>query len=160
MNCKIIDKQAFYVLEKTSRHSVLGGENNASVPAFWAQCHSDGTIDKLIRGASDKALMFGICYEQKGDDTFDYSVAVLCDENTPTSDGFKKTLIPARTWAVFECVGAMPQAIQQAWREITTEFFPTSNYRPTGEFDIEVYPDGDTDSSDYKSEIWISVQKC
>ncbi|MDE5593198.1 MAG: hypothetical protein K2I75_04620, partial [Clostridiales bacterium] len=24
---------------------------------------------------------------------------------------------------------------------------------------IEVYPDGDTDSDDYKSEIWISVQK-
>lgn len=158
MNCKIIEKQAFYVLEKTSKHTMLDGQNNTSVPAFWAQCHGDGTVDKLIRGASDKTLMFGICYGS-GDDIFDYSVAVLCDENTAVPDGYKKTLIPARTWAVFECVGAMPQAIQQAWQAATTQFFPKSDYRPTGEFDIEVYPDGDTDSDDYKSEIWISVQK-
>ncbi|MDE7107417.1 MAG: GyrI-like domain-containing protein, partial [Clostridiales bacterium] len=117
-------------------------------------------INNLIRDASDKSLMFGICYGQKDDDdTFDYSVAVLCDEHTPIPDGFRKMLIPALTWAVFECVGAMPDAIQQAWHEITTEFFPMSNYHPTGEFDIEAYPDGDMNSSDYKSEIWISVQK-
>ncbi|MDE5563325.1 MAG: GyrI-like domain-containing protein [Clostridiales bacterium] len=159
MNCKIIEKEAFYVLEKTSKHSTLGGANNASVPAFWEQCHSDGTVDKLIRGASDKTLMLGICYGSGSDETFDYSVAVLCDEKTTIPDGFKKTLIPARTWAVFECIGRIPQAIQQAWHDITTEFFPSSDYRPTGEFDIEVYPDGDTDSDDYKCEIWISVQK-
>lgn len=159
MNCKIIDKEAFYVLEKTSKHRMRDGENNVSVPAFWAQCHSDGTIDKLIRNASDKTLMFGICYGSGDNDAFDYSVAVLCDENTPIPDGLKKTFIPARTWAMFECVGAMPQAIQQAWREITTKLLPSSEYRPTGEFDMEVYPDGDMNCSDYKSEIWISVQK-
>lgn len=159
MNCKIIEKEAFYVLEKTSKHTMLDRQNNTSVPAFWAQCHGYGTVDKLIRGASDKTLMFGICYGSGGDETFDYSVAVLCDENTPIPDGYKKTLIPARTWAVFECVGRMPQAIQQAWQAATTQFFPSSDYRPTGEFDIEVYPDGNTDSDDYKSEIWISVQK-
>ena len=115
MKYKIIEKEAFYVLEKTSRHSTRDGENNISVPAFWAQCHSDGTVDKLIRGASDKALMLGICYGSGGDEIFDYSVAVLCDENTTIPDEFKKTMIPARTWAVFECVGRMPQAIQQAW---------------------------------------------
>ncbi len=160
MNYKIIKKEAFYVLEKISEHSVRDGENNVSVPAFWAQCHSDGTVDRLIGSASDKESVYGICYGQKDDgDIFDYSVAVLCDENTQVPDGLKKTLIPARTWAVFECVGAMPQAIQQTWHAVTTEFFPTVDYRPTGEFDIEVYPDGDMDSNDYKSEIWIPVQK-
>ncbi|MDE6028720.1 MAG: GyrI-like domain-containing protein [Clostridiales bacterium] len=158
MECKIVKRAAFYVLEKPSKHSTQGGENNVSVPAFWAQCGNDGTIDALISHANDKTLTLGICYGSDGDDIFDYSVAVLCDENTPVPDGCRKTLIPARTWATFECVGAMPQAIQQAWQKITAEFFPSSAYRPTGEFDIEIYPDGDTDCADYKSEIWIAVQ--
>lgn len=160
MNYKIIEKEAFYILEKTSKHSLREGENKTSVPAFWTQCHKDGTINQLICNTSDDEYIYGICYGQKnGSETFDYSVAALCDENTPVPDGFKKTLIPARTWAVFECVGTMPKAIQETWQTIVSEFFPTSDYRPTYEMDIEAYPDGDMDSGDYKCEIWVTVQK-
>ena len=53
----------------------------------------------------------------------------------------------------------MPDAIQQLWQRICGEFFPTSGYRPTGELDIEVYPEGDMHSPDYASEIWVPVEK-
>jgi len=65
--------------------------------------------------------------------------------------------IPARTWVVAECTGPMPEAIQQLWHELCAEFFPTSDYTPTYEMDIEAYPDGDMLSPDYKSQIWIPV---
>jgi AraC family transcriptional regulator len=65
--------------------------------------------------------------------------------------------IPARKWVVAECTGAMPDAIQQLWHELCAEFFPTSDYTPTYEMDIEAYPDGDMLSPDYKSQIWIPV---
>ena len=55
--------------------------------------------------------------------------------------------------------GAMPDAIQNTWQRIVSEFFPTSVYQPTYEFDIEVYGEGDMDSDDYESEIWIPVKK-
>jgi AraC family transcriptional regulator len=51
----------------------------------------------------------------------------------------------------------MPEAIQQLWHELCAEFFPTSDYTPTYEMDIEAYPDGDMLSPDYKSQIWIPV---
>lgn len=160
MDYKIIDKKAFYVIEKTSRHSTCQNENNATVPEFWEKCRKDGTIAKLIDSTFDQTFIYGICYGAKdGSDSFDYSVAALCDEHTPAPDGFRKTLIPARTWAVFNCVGAMPKAIQQTWQAIVSEFFPTSGYTPTYEFDIEAYPDGDMDSDEYRSEIWVPVQK-
>ena len=41
--------------------------------------------------------------------------------------------------------------------ELCAEFFPTSDYTPTYEMDIEAYPGGDMLSPDYKSQIWIPV---
>lgn len=160
MNYKIIKKKEFFVLEAVSVHSEEDGQNKASIPAFWAQCRENGTIDALLRHASDKELIFGICYGTKDNSPyFDYSIATVCEENEPVPRGLRKSKIPARTWAVFECVGAMPNAIQDLWDKIVTDYFPTSDYRPTREMDIEAYPDGDMDSADYKSEIWIPVEK-
>lgn len=159
MNYKIKQKEAFYVLEKVSKHTVDNGENNKTIPDFWTQCRNDGTMDVLLKNATDKTFVFGICYAPKNDEkVFDYSVAVLCKASATVPDGFRKTLIPARAWAEFECVGAMPNAIQDLWRSIVSEFFPASSYQPTCEFDIEAYTNGDMSAADYKSEIWVPVQ--
>lgn len=159
MNYKIVKKEAFYVLEKVSRHSVNDEENRKSIPAFWTQCHRDGTVCSLAREAKEDYVL-GICYSQKENgDTFEYSVAAVCDRDMPVPAGYRKNLIPARTWAIFECVGAMPDAIQTMWHMIVSEFFLTSGYHSTEEMDIEAYPDGDTASADYRSEIWIAVEK-
>ena len=83
----------------------------------------------------------------------------MCDKDTAVPEGFRKTTIPARSWAVFECKGMMPKAIQDMWHKIVTEFFPTSGYQPTMEIDIEAYPEGDMDSLDYHSEIWVPIIK-
>lgn len=83
----------------------------------------------------------------------------MCDKNTTIPLGFRKNTIPARSWAVFECIGSMPDAVQNTWRKIMSEFFPTSIYQPTFEMDIEAYTDGDMDSNDYRSEIWIPIIK-
>jgi AraC family transcriptional regulator len=53
----------------------------------------------------------------------------------------------------------MPDAIQETWQRIVSEFFPYSTYTPTCEMDVEAYTDGDMSSPDYKSEIWIPVEK-
>ena len=109
---------------------------------------------------SDKTDIFGICYAhtQEKDQTFDYSIAAKIDENAEIPSGFTANVIPARTWIVFECKGAMPDAIQQLWHRICTEFFPSSSYEPTYEMDIEAYKDGDMSSPDYRSEIWVPVK--
>ena len=160
MDYRIEEKAAFYVLERVERHSVENGENNTSIPDFWDRACADGTLDRLAERSRDD-LTFGICYgnDDKDDKSFDYSIAVRCDEGTDVPEGFGKRLIPTRTWLVFSCIGAMPDAIQQTWQRIVTEFLPTSAYRPTYEMDIEAYTDGDMTSPDCKSEIWVPVEK-
>ncbi len=161
MDYKIIKKDAFDIIEKVETHTVENSENTKSIPDFWTRSHNDGTIKKLLDTAADSTYIFGICYgnNQKAAKTFDYSIAAMCNKNTVVPEGFRKNTIPARTWVVFECKGAMPKAIQDLWHKIVTEFFPASGYQPTYEMDIEAYTEGNMDSPDYLSEIWVPVIK-
>lgn len=161
MDYKLMKKQSFKVLEKVERHSIADDENKNTIPEFWGRAKQDGTMDTLLACAADKTYVFGICYGNQMTDsqTFDYSIAVLCDENCIAPEGYRITEIPARTWAIFSCVGAMPEAIQNTWHRICSEFFPASEYVPTYEMDMEVYTDGDMCAPDYKSEIWVPVKQ-
>lgn len=159
MNYKIVEKAAFQVLEKVEAHSIVDSENKNTIPDFWTRSRKDGTIETLLEKTNDKSFIFGICYGNIPTDakTFDYSIAVKWNEDRSVPDGYRVSEIPSRTWAVFECIGAMPDAIQETWHKICSEFFPLSDYKPTYEMDIEAYTDGDMSADDYKSEIWIPI---
>lgn len=159
MDYKIVKKNAFKVMEKTERHMIDDSENKNTIPEFWDRSHKDGTVKKLLELSSDKEFIFGVCYNHAPTDkqSFDYSIAAVCSDDTAVPDGYRISEIPARTWAVFECIGPMPQAIQQLWHRICTEFFPTSKYKPTYEMDIEAYPSGNMTADDYRTEVWVPV---
>ncbi|MDE6471028.1 MAG: AraC family transcriptional regulator [Eubacterium sp.] len=161
MNYRIVKKEAFKVLEKVSKQSIDDEQNKNTIPDFWTQSHQDGTVNKLLELTTDKTNIFGVCYGNTPNNkkTFDYSIAALYEDGTQVPDGFRVNEIPARTWAVFECIGPMPDAVQQTWHKICAEFFPTAKYKPTYEMDIEAYPAGVMSSPDYKSEIWVVVEE-
>ena len=161
MNYKIIKKEEFTVLEKVEVHSIVDDENKNTIPDFWDRAKVDGTVKTLAEAlTADHNNLMGICYGNSPSDSknFEYSIAAICDENCPVPEGYRKNKIPARTWAVFECTGPMPKAIQEAWHKIITEFFPMNDFEPTYEMDIEDYPDGDVTSENYKTYIWVAVK--
>ena len=161
MNYRIEEKAPFSIIEKLETQSTENSQNLKTIPEFWARSATDGTLECLNNLANDKTYIFGICYANpdKSAKSFEYSIAAKCDADTPAPEGFRKTEISAKSWLVFPCVGAMPNAIQDAWHRIVAEFFPGSEYTPTYEMDIEAYTDGDMDSPDYQSEIWIPIEK-
>ena len=161
MDYKIVDKPGFTLLEKVERHTIADRENLNTIPDFWTRAQADETIEKLLALASDKTCVLGVCYGNRptDDKTFDYAIAVHVDTETPVPEGFRRTAIPARTWAVFDCAGPMPDAIQALWHRIITEFFPGSAYEPTYELDMEAYPDGDMTAPDYHSQIWVPITR-
>lgn len=161
MNYRVEEKDAFDVIEKVETHTVENAQNERSIPEFWERSYSDGTLEKLSGINNDKSVVFGICYgnASENDKTFDYSIAVKCDKEAAAPEGFRKNTIGSKTWLIFDCIGPMPDAIHETWKKIVSEFFPTSVYKPTCEMDIEVYTEGDMDSPDYRSEIWIPIEK-
>lgn len=160
MDYKVVKKEAFRVIEKRTTQSVSENENLRTIPKFWEDSRLDGTVERLLELSSDKEMVFGVCYANphKEESTFDYSIAAVIDAKAEIPAGFTANVIPARTWIVFECKGAMPDAIQRLWHRICTEFFPSSPYEPTYEMDIEAYGDGDMISPDYRSEIWVPIK--
>ncbi|NLT47697.1 MAG: AraC family transcriptional regulator, partial [Clostridiales bacterium] len=87
----------------------------------------------------------------------DYYIAVATDKPTPKD--MTEYEVPAGTWAVFECIGPMPGAIQELQKRIVTEWLPTSGYEYANAPDIEVYFEGDQQSADYRCEVWLPIKK-
>ncbi len=168
MNYQIVKKEAFKVLQKVETHTVsqtigqkkiIDSENENSIVNFWDRSHKDGTVNTLLKQTKDNGYLYGICYNSTYEDAnqFDYGIAAAYGGGE-IPDGYSVYEIPAGTWAVFECIGPVPDAILETMHRIFTEFFPASGYQPTYEMDIEAYSDADMNSSDYKTEIWIPVK--
>ncbi|MNJ74503.1 Bacterial transcription activator, effector binding domain [compost metagenome] len=53
----------------------------------------------------------------------------------------------------------MPLSIQDTWDRIYREWLPQADYELISDYDIEFYTEGDTQSEEYVSEIWLPVRK-
>ncbi|TDF94456.1 AraC family transcriptional regulator [Paenibacillus piri] len=158
MDYTMVEKPAFNAAGKAIQMKMKGGENNWKIPQFWGQCHEDGTCARLASiGAAGNLL--GICMDMRHDqEQLTYLIAA---ETKPDADteGLEIRTIPAAAWAVFTAVGPVPGAIQDVWRRIFQEWFPSTGYEHSGGPELEVYPPGNTTADDYRCEIWIPVVK-
>jgi AraC family transcriptional regulator len=158
MDYRIEQKAGFSAIGKAKRFDLSGSAQD--VPGFWEECDQNGIVGQLIVLAqkTDNPVtgrgLLGLC--QGGEDFFEYAIAAETNEDV---SGLRRMEVPAQTWAIFRCVGAMPEAIQNMWQRIYREFFPQSDYKQAGNLDFEYYPEGDSDTADYESEIWIPVEK-
>ena len=161
MNYKIVEQDAIDIIERPEVQKRDDAVSIPSIQEYWARAHRSGMVRKLFDLSPDKSKIFGICYGNLSTTPgfFEYAIAAAADKSTPLPEGFRRSRLPARTWAVFECRGPIPDAMQEMWEMIVSEFFPTSGYQPTYEMDVEAYPPGDRSRADYCSEIWVPVIK-
>ena len=157
MDYKITDKGAFSVLAASR---MFGYENaKQEIPAFWQEHYASGRGEAVCG-------MFGINIDpQMGNERFEYLIADLYNPCTEIPEGFVVWTIPAFTWAVFPCKGALPQALQGVNEKIFSEWLPALHeYEFAAGYCIEMYdapdnyPNG-TNDENYYTEIWIPVKK-
>lgn len=156
MDYKIIEMKEFDVLGTSITTRNVDGENNKDIPAFWQRINTDGTADRMYKLASKPGICYGICFDYDGTDTFKYAAAVPYDNGEKGE--FEVNSIPASKWAIFKSVGPMPTAIQDVWTRIFTEWLPATEYEISDLPQFEAYYPGDTNSADYKSEVWIPIK--
>ncbi len=157
MDYRITDKEAFSVLAASR---VFGYENaRQEVPAFWQEHYASG-------GGEHVCGMFGINIDpQMGNERFEYLIADIYNPSKEIPEGFVVRTIPALTWAVFPCKGALPQALQGVNEKIFSEWLPALHeYEFAAGYCVEMYdaPDkypGGTGDENYYTEIWIPVKK-
>jgi len=60
---------------------------------------------------------------------------------------------------IFKVVGSFSDTLQDVWGRIYSEWFPSSNYELAEGPEILWNEGGDTKKPDYRSEIWLPVQR-
>jgi AraC family transcriptional regulator len=158
MKYRIVKKDAFKIVGVKEHYKVSIDENFAQVPLLWQKTAQSGVIPELCKlmTGGEPAGILGVSTCMNGKD-FDYYIAVATDME-PTN-GLEAYPVPECTWAVFECIGAMPAAIQNLQKRIISEWLPTSGYEYADAPDIEAYKDGDQTAEDYCCEVWLPIVK-
>lgn len=152
MDYSIVKKGAFNVAVRTRKFTMENSQKE--IPEFWTEYFSKGFAKKVCG-------TMGICEQEKAGHKgeFYYSIGNTCKSNFKIPEGFKMLTIPEHTWAIFKCMGPMPDTIQNIWKRIYSEWLPQSEYELIPDYDIEFYTEGNNKSMDYVSEIWIPVKK-
>ena len=149
-----------YKIEQMEAFTVFGAErafnmesSKAEIPKFWDEFFQKGLHEKVCP-------MFGVCFDADANGNFPYMIGEPLKPGMTVSEGLVQREIAAHTWARFACVGAMPDAIQNATRQIYSEWLPTNGVYEVAQYiEIEMYSEGDPSKPDYYSEIWIPIRK-
>ena len=86
----------------------------------------------------------------------DYYHGVITSAAAP--EGTTALPVPAGAWAVFTTSGPAPQAIQELWRDVFTQWFPSNPYRSRPGPEIlrtRLSPDG----TEADAELWLPVER-
>lgn len=147
---RIVEKEQFTIVGLSRKFNM--DTSFQEIPKFWGEYMSGE--NKPVCGT------YGACLDGDGKD-FDYLIA---DDYVPWKEypeNCVTSVVPAGTWAVFPCRGAVPDAMQAVYNKIWSEWLPSSKaYKLAGNYNMEVYltPPHENPEEDY-SEIWIPVIK-
>lgn len=157
MDYRIEKKDAFTVMANARTFAYEGAKE--VIPQFWKEHYQSGK-GKTVMG------VFGINIDEKmGNDTFEYLIADPYELDKDVPEGFVTRTIPEFTWAVFPCIGSMPQALQDVNTKIFTEWLPAlKEYEFAAGYCVEMYDDpakypNGTQDDKYYCEIWIPVKQ-
>ncbi|MCL1698150.1 AraC family transcriptional regulator [Lysinibacillus sp. BPa_S21] len=160
MKYKIVEKEKFQVVGVKRTYNCQNGENLQGIPQFWNEMNSKNFDHQLIQlnNGSIKGVL-GVCVpntDQGQSGFIDYWIAT--DHVGDVEENLWALEVPASKWVVFEVHGPMPDAMQNTWKQIYSEWFPSNPYEPNGTAELEVYSDEDPFSPDLYSEIWIPIK--
>lgn len=159
MRYRVVDKADFTVVGLKARVPLVHAGPNQAIMDF-------------VRGIDPQALK----RLEKLSDQEPHGIVAVCDDLDPSRaegtelDYYQGVItsvaapedttalaVPAGTWAVFTTSGPSPQAVQELWRDVFTEWFPSNPYRSrTGPEILRMRLSPDRTEAD--AELWLPVE--
>lgn len=161
-----IQPQKFLAVVRSFPNEIINDEANHDVADFWDECDTQQRIAPLLNlrpvGRQD---LFGLCSPAKaGQDTFEYGIGVLIDDDTLLFDlaqmeaeGYRIWDVEPGTYAVFDCMGEDGSCISETWSKFYKEFLPQMGYEARSATDYELY--FENGKPGLFCELWIPIQK-
>lgn len=154
---EIQQKPEIRLIGKSIRISQDGGQHFTAIPGFWNECQRDGTFSKLISLDEGSAKgMFGL-FDDYNETTKEIQYSIMTASKCPLPEGFIEKRIPQASWAVFDCRGSVPGAIQKGWKYLNEEWLVKYPFKHGNCPELEWYSDENPYAEDYLSQIWIPI---
>ena len=148
MDIKIEKEKAFTIIVKTRKFNEKTSFED--IPEFWDEYYELGYQNVV-------PPMLGICINNQNSIEFEYGIGSLKEYCSEIPEGFTEINIAEHLWGKFYTKGKMPKAIQDLWKEVI-EWVQNSEYELADNYDFECYSEGDTNSDDYESGIWVALK--
>ncbi|MEY8739196.1 GyrI-like domain-containing protein [Bacillales bacterium AN1005] len=162
MNYRIEEKEAFRIVGISERVPIIFHGVNPHIAAMvqrltpelidtikgLSNVQPHGLISASIHFSEDRM-------QEQGE--LDHYIGAATTQEAP--EGLAQLEVAASTWAIFTAIGPFPSTLQEVWGRIYAEWFPSSNYELSERPEILWNEHKDVTDPQYKSEIWIPVQK-
>ncbi|MEU4170847.1 AraC family transcriptional regulator [Streptomyces sp. NPDC026665] len=161
MRYRIVEKESFRVVGRKARVPLVHEGVNAAATAHVESLDARDIVRlKELTGAEPEGVLSAAAYvtdsREEGAEV-DYWVGVVTGSDTVVEE-LDALDVPAGTWAVFDNRGPYPSALQELWRDVFTQWFPSNPYtaRPGPELlrtrPVEIGAETD-------SQLWIPVER-
>ena len=143
----------------------------AQIPKFWDEICEKYANNVYAGNAPanpcEQALVdncigeYGVCIDDIPGNRFRYLIAGRYTGG-PVPEGMVLYEFPRGEWAVFNCVGPMPESLQSLNTRIFREWLPGNpDYELSGNATVEWYDcvNGEKSDPDYHSAIWVPVKR-
>ena len=168
MDCKITKMFGMKLIGFQKEFSM---ENSyEEIPKYWDEICEKYAYNVYAgnppANACERALIdncigeYGVCIDDVGGGRFRYLIAGKYTGGE-VPDGMALYEFPMGDWAVFDCIGPIPEALQSLNTRIFKEWLPgNTEYELSGNASVEWYDcTGEKDDPDYHSAIWLPVKR-
>ncbi|MEV7617654.1 AraC family transcriptional regulator [Streptomyces sp. NPDC089799] len=161
MHYRIVEKEPFRVVGRKTRLPLVHEGVNAAAAAHVESLDAQAIVRmKGLAGQEPEGVLSAVVYvtdSREEGAAADYWIGVVTGPDTAAED-LDALDVPAGTWAVFDNRGPYPSALQELWRDVFTQWFPSNPYtsRPGPELlrTLPVDIGAETDS-----QLWIPVDR-
>ncbi|MDT0465833.1 AraC family transcriptional regulator [Streptomyces gibsoniae] len=161
MRYRIVEKESFRVVGRKARVPLVNEGVNAAAAAHVESLDEQAIARmKALAGREPEGILSAVVYltdsREEGAEA-DYWVGAVTGPEA-AAEGLDALDVPAGTWAVFDNHGPYPSALQELWRDVFTQWFPSNPYTSrTGPELLRTRPveiGAETDS-----QLWIPVER-
>lgn len=163
MRYRVVDKPAFTVVGPKARVPLVHSGPNQAIIDF-VRGIAPRTLEELEELSDQEPRgVVAVCDDLdpgRAEGTeLDYYQGVITSAAPAAAPGDAAVLpVPAGAWAVFTASGPVPRAIQDLWRDVFTQWFPSNPYRGRPGPEIlrtRLSPDG----TEADAELWLPVER-
>ncbi|MFG2331066.1 GyrI-like domain-containing protein [Streptomyces sp. NPDC048604] len=161
MRYRIVEKEAFRVLGRKARVPLVHEGVNAAAAAHVESLDQQAIIRmKELADGEPEGVLSAVVHltdsREEGAEV-DYWIGVTTGPESAAEE-LDTLEVPAGTWAVFDNHGPYPTALQELWRDVFTQWFPSNPYvsRPGPEL-LRTQPVEIGAATD--SQLWIPVER-